>query len=79
MLLDIIKIKMFEGPVTALMKKDRNGQYFALGHPKSPISLLFPVGNQFLLEGGLKNFAKFIYGTENFSNFILGNHKRKVG
>ena len=70
---------MFEGPVAAHMEKDGNGQDLAHRHAKGPVPALFPIGNQLLLESGPKNLAKIIDGTENFSNFILGNHKRKVG
>lgn len=69
---------MFEGPVTAHMEKDGMA-IFTCGHFKGSISTLFSIRDTPFFKSRFKNITKVIDGTENFSNFILGNHKRKVG
>lgn len=54
MVVDIVKIKMFEGSVIAHMEKQGYGQYLAPGHLKGPRPILFPVGNELLLKDRTK-------------------------
>ena len=76
MLLNVKKIKVFEGPVSAELKDDRNGEELAHRHREGPFSAFFAVLQKFLCKSRFTNLTELIDVKENSSNFIIRNHGR---
>jgi hypothetical protein len=53
-----------------------HGHYLAVGHGRLAAATLLARGREkVFLKLGVEIFAEFVHGTENFSYFVVGNHK----
>ena len=81
MLADIMQIIMLETAEAARVKMYEDYDYFGIAHAVWLATVSFTVLRSFehrffLLR--VKKLAEFVCQTENFSNFILGEHSGKV-
>ena len=59
------------------MKENQDGDDLGIGKPSRLIAMLLAITELMLFEFRRKILAVIIGKTENFSNFVLGNHSGK--
>ena len=77
MLADILHVKVFEASESLTVKKNQNGNDLGIGKPSQLIAMLPAITELILFEFRRKILAEIIGKTENFSNFVVGNHSGK--
>ena len=77
MLADILRVKVFEASESLAVKKNQDGDDLGIGKPSRLIAMLLAITELILFELRRKTLAEIICKTENFSNFVLGNHSGK--
>ena len=77
MLADILRVKVFEASESLTVKKNQDSNDFGIGKPSRLIAMLLAITELMLFEFRRKILAEIIGKTENFSNFVLGNHSGK--
>ena len=73
-LADILCVKVLEASESVAVKENQDGDDLGIGKPSGLIAMLLAVAELILLEFRGKMLAEIIGKTENFSNFVLGNH-----
>ena len=78
MKLDEMQVVMLEIVKSAKMEHDENRHNLAIGHTRRTPSADLALGTQkrHIFNFFLIFLAKFIRSTENFYNFVVGNHER---
>lgn len=67
---------MFEALVPSEVEHQLHGHYLAVGHGRLAAATLLARGREkVFLKLGVEIFAEFVHGTENFINYVVGNHK----
>ena len=74
---DILRVKMFEASESLAVKKNQYGDDLGIRKPIGFVAMLLAVADLMLFEFRRKILAEIIGKTENFSNFVLGNHGYK--
>ncbi len=74
---DILRIKMFETPESIAVEENQNRYDFGIRQSSMLVSMDFALAYLMFFELGRKILAEIIGKTENFSNFVLGNHSDK--
>ncbi len=74
---DILRIKMFETPESLAVEENQNRYDFGIRQSSMLVSMDFAIAYLMFIELGRKILAEIIGKTENFSNFVLGNHSDK--
>ena len=74
MLADILRVKVFEASESLAVKKNQDGNDLSIGKSSRLIAMLLAIADLMLFEFRRKILAEVIGKTENFSNFVLGNH-----
>jgi hypothetical protein len=74
MLADILRVKVFKASESLAVKKNQDGNDLGIGKPSRLIAMLPAITELILFEFRRKILAEIIGKTENFSNFVLGNH-----
>ena len=77
MLADILRVKVFEASESLAVKENQDGDDLGIGKPSRLIAMLLAITELMLFEFRRKILAKIIGKTENFSNFVVGNHSGK--
>jgi hypothetical protein len=73
---NVVNVEMFEALVPSEVEHQLHGHYLAVGHGRLAAATLLARGREeVFLKLGVEIFAEFVHGTENFSNFVVGNHK----
>lgn len=77
---DAAQIVVLEGAVSAEMITYQNGHYLALGKASIAVSVTLAASNggrqtQVFLQLCIQILVEVVDNTENFSNFVLGNHR----
>lgn len=74
MLTDILRVKVLEASESLAVKKNQDGNDLSIGKSSRLIAMLLAIADLMLFEFRRKILAEVIGKTENFSNFVLGNH-----
>ena len=77
MLADILGVEMLEASESLAVKENQDGDDLGIGKPGRLIAMLLAITELMLFEFRRKILAEIIGKTENFSNFVLGNHSGK--
>ena len=73
---DIVDVKMLETLVASKVEHQLHGHNLAVGHRGLAAATLLPRSREgVFLKFGVEIFAEFVHSSENFSNFVIGNHK----
>ena len=69
-------VVVLEITVAPEMEKEKNGHYFTIRKRGFPVTMSLSICDRkkVFLQFKRKILIKIIYNTENFRNFILGNH-----
>ena len=76
-LADILSVKVSEASESLAVKENQDGDDLGIGKPSRLIAMLLAITELMLFEFRRKILAEIIGKTENFSNFVLGNHSGK--
>jgi hypothetical protein len=76
-LADILGVEMLEASESLAVKENQDGDDLGIGKPSRLIAMLLAITELMLFEFRRKILAEIIGKTENFSNFVLGNHSGK--
>ena len=71
---DVLRVKMFEASEALAVKENQYGDDLGVGKPPRLIAMFLAVAELTLFEFRRKILAEIIGKTENFSNFVLGEH-----
>ena len=74
---DEVKVVVLEIVECAKMEHNQNRHNLAVGHAGSTTAASLPVGGQkrHIFNFLIKFLTEFIHSTENFCNFVVGNHE----
>ena len=74
---DILRVKVFEASESLAVKENQDGDDLGIGKPSRLIAMLPAITELMLFELRRKILAEIIGKTDNFSNFVVGNHSGK--
>ena len=73
---DVVNVEMLQALVASKVEHQQYGHNLAVGHGRlAAPPLLSREREEVFLKFGVEILAEFVHGTENFSNFVIGNHK----